>query len=217
MKGERKIKRIVFGIMLTLSLIVISLQVFSFKITSYASSETILYGDPSVIRVRVGNDFSMNITVKDVADLFAFDLCLGYNTTVLDALTVIILPPFDRGPIIPPIINDPEGYVRVSGSLLPGEPGRFGSFPIATITFNATSLGNSALHLYNTNLADSTLNTIAHVSVDASVTVYSRIITVPDDYPTIQEAINHAEDEDILFIRNGIYGENFIVNKSLTI
>ena len=29
-------------------------------------------------------------------------------------------------------------------------------------------------------------------------------ITVPDDYPTIEEAINHANAGDTVFVRNGI-------------
>jgi nitrous oxidase accessory protein NosD len=44
-----------------------------------------------------------------------------------------------------------------------------------------------------------------------------RTIIVPDDYPTIQEAINNAEHMDTIFIRNGTYSGHFIVNKTLTI
>jgi len=43
------------------------------------------------------------------------------------------------------------------------------------------------------------------------------IIIVPDDYPTIQEAINHANEEDTIFVRNGIYYENVVVNKSVSL
>jgi parallel beta-helix repeat protein len=42
-------------------------------------------------------------------------------------------------------------------------------------------------------------------------------ITVPDDYPTIQEAINHADDGDTIVVKSGTYYENVIVNKRLTI
>ena len=43
------------------------------------------------------------------------------------------------------------------------------------------------------------------------------VITVPDDYSTIQEAINHAKAGDKIFVHEGIYYENLIVNKSLSI
>jgi parallel beta-helix repeat protein len=42
-------------------------------------------------------------------------------------------------------------------------------------------------------------------------------IIVPDDYSTIQAAINAASDGDTIFVRNGTYYENLIVNKSVSL
>jgi parallel beta-helix repeat protein len=42
-------------------------------------------------------------------------------------------------------------------------------------------------------------------------------ITVPDDYPTIQEAINNASDGDTIFVKGGTYYEHVVVNKSLSL
>ena len=42
-------------------------------------------------------------------------------------------------------------------------------------------------------------------------------ITVPDDYPTIQEAINNANDGDTVFVRNGTYEEDMVINKSISL
>jgi len=42
-------------------------------------------------------------------------------------------------------------------------------------------------------------------------------IIVPDDYPTIQEAINAANPEDTVFVKAGIYYENVIVNKTVSL
>jgi parallel beta-helix repeat protein len=44
-----------------------------------------------------------------------------------------------------------------------------------------------------------------------------KTIIVPDDYPTIQEAINYASDGDTVFVRAGTYPENIIVNKSVSL
>ena len=38
-------------------------------------------------------------------------------------------------------------------------------------------------------------------------------ITVPDDYSTIQEAINNASHGDTVYVKNGVYIENPIINK----
>lgn len=42
-------------------------------------------------------------------------------------------------------------------------------------------------------------------------------ITVPDDYPTIQEAINAANPGDTVHVRKGTYYENVVVNKTLSL
>jgi len=42
-------------------------------------------------------------------------------------------------------------------------------------------------------------------------------ITVPDDFSTIQEAINNANEGDTIFVRNGTYLENVIVNKTVVL
>jgi parallel beta-helix repeat protein len=42
-------------------------------------------------------------------------------------------------------------------------------------------------------------------------------IIVPDDYPTIQEAINAANAGDTIFVRNGTYRENVVVNKTVSL
>jgi len=42
-------------------------------------------------------------------------------------------------------------------------------------------------------------------------------IIVPDDYPTIQEAINNASEGDTILVRSGTYYENVIINKSISL
>jgi parallel beta-helix repeat protein len=43
------------------------------------------------------------------------------------------------------------------------------------------------------------------------------VIVVPDDYPTIQEAVDNAVDGDTIFVRAGVYYENVVVDKQLKI
>jgi len=42
-------------------------------------------------------------------------------------------------------------------------------------------------------------------------------ITVPDDYPTIQGAVNAASENDTIFVRNGTYYENLAINKAVSL
>jgi hypothetical protein len=45
----------------------------------------------------------------------------------------------------------------------------------------------------------------------------STTIIVPDDYPTIQEAVNNANEGDTVFVKAGTYYENVILNKSISL
>jgi len=42
-------------------------------------------------------------------------------------------------------------------------------------------------------------------------------IIVPDDYPTIQQAINNANEGDTIFVRTGLYNENIVLDKALSL
>ena len=42
-------------------------------------------------------------------------------------------------------------------------------------------------------------------------------IVVPDDYPTIQAAIDHAPQGGIVYVKNGIYKELLTINKTITL
>jgi len=47
--------------------------------------------------------------------------------------------------------------------------------------------------------------------------VRAATITVPDDYKTIQDAVNHAHSGDTVYVRNGIYTEHVYINKTITL
>jgi len=53
-------------------------------------------------------------------------------------------------------------------------------------------------------------------NIQPAITEHNTII-VPDDYPTIQEAVNSANSGDIIFVKAGVYYENVVVNKSVSL
>jgi parallel beta-helix repeat protein len=69
--------------------------------------------------------------------------------------------------------------------------------------------------LYNVNL---TLTDNDGNSCSATKLVIARSeICVPDDYQTVQEAINAAISRDTIFVRNGTYPEDVEINKSVSL
>ena len=46
---------------------------------------------------------------------------------------------------------------------------------------------------------------------------YADEIVVPDQYSTIQAAINHANDGDTISVRAGVYYEHVVVNKTVAL
>jgi parallel beta-helix repeat protein len=54
---------------------------------------------------------------------------------------------------------------------------------------------------------------------DPTLRIYNgpETIDVPNDYVSIQGAINSAYDGDTIFVRNGTYCENVVINKTLTL
>lgn len=53
--------------------------------------------------------------------------------------------------------------------------------------------------------------------VQSGKAIDNAVITVPVDYPTIQEAINHANEGDTIYVYNGTYYENVVVNKTVSL
>ena len=47
------------------------------------------------------------------------------------------------------------------------------------------------------------------------LSVYGDTIYVRDNYSTIQEAIDAAKDGDVIIVRDGVYYENLVINKSI--
>ncbi len=85
------------------------------------------------------------------------------------------------------------------------------SFPVITTVSHTYNLGDSLCGEYNFDFKvwESSIRDIAFL--------VSLEITVPDDYPTIQEAINAASNGDTISVRNGTYYENIAVDKSISL
>lgn len=170
-------KRSVYGIILTLLLT--NMLTFAFNIQLVKALSTTLSVTPTYTVVGVGKTFVINITVTDVVDLFAWQIKLFFNSTVLNSTDAWY--PSDHvfaGKTfieIVPSINNEEGFVMYGSSLLGLQPGFSGSGTLCQIEFRFTKSGSSSLDFSrpygdNTLLFDSYLDTIPADLEDGFVT-----------------------------------------------
>jgi hypothetical protein len=137
---------------------------------------TILDLQPLIFRKSQGASFTINVSVEEVVDLYAFDISLYYNTTLLDALSIA------EGPFLKSVgstiaivteINETAGRVRYGLSLLGAPSGVNGSGTLFTITFlsSTEATGQSSLSLNDTELSNYDAVPIDHAVLDGSVTI----------------------------------------------
>ena len=159
-----------------------------------ASSTTLSVEPPDYTAPTLGHTFTVNVTVTNVLNLSNFEFKVGYNTTLLDAVSCSLTPIIDEyftlllpSPWSPTYgINDAAGFVYFgAGTLLDKNNPFNGSGALLTINFTATAVGNGTLHLYYTSMEgvgpppDWTPLPIDPECVDGSITV------IPEFPPSI--------------------------------
>lgn len=58
---------------------------------------------------------------------------------------------------------------------------------------------------------------IAIPNTNRTIEAHANSIVVPDQYSTIQTAINHADDGDTIFVKSGTYYEHVVVNRTVAL
>ena len=76
---------------------------------------------------------------------------------------------------------------------------------------------NKKVFVAATILVPILISILAIVQIVDLAKAESQTIIVPDNYPTIQQAINNASEGDTIYVRKGVYVENPIVNKSVSL
>jgi parallel beta-helix repeat protein len=66
------------------------------------------------------------------------------------------------------------------------------------------------MNFFYTILLISVLTNVFHVQLNIA---NPKIITVPDNYPSIQEAINHASPGETIYVKTGVYQEHIVIEK----
>jgi parallel beta-helix repeat protein len=186
-----------------------------------------------------GTRFNTTIELYDVTWLFAWQVRAYFNNTLLNATNAYYHPdePIHKVshiPLTPVIDNDynaTHGYVQhYISAIYPNyvnvttEDYPLGAgicimeFEILIKPSSKQTL-SSVLSLDNldTRLRKDPSTIIPTTKKNGLYRLISATIRVPTDYSTIQEAVNAAEPGNTVFVYNGTYHENIVVNKTLTL
>ena len=129
--------------------------------------------EPSRYTAKKVETFSVNITVHNVVNLYSYEFKLGYDTALLDALSLNV-GDFLKQPyyMYKFSIDDDAGVITLGVSSKAPAPPVNGSGLLATITFKTLAIvwpdpaRNTSLHLYDTVLKTNLGVTVPHGTVD---------------------------------------------------
>jgi len=141
---------------------------------------------PSQTVDAIGNALTANVCVSDVFNLYAYQLKLYYNSTVLNG-TSVADGPFLEGSGQTPFFyieaftdhyNSTYGIVWIDSTLVGNVLGVDGNGTLATIKFNATAPTSATpLSLRDMNLSDPNENPIPYISSDGTATILPEFTT----------------------------------------
>ena len=123
------------------------------------SSHQTIYVEPSSLYVAPCTNLTVNVSIRDVTDLYAWQFNMTFNPAIMQCVSVTQGPFLSsvRATIFPsPGINNTTGEIKAACALVVSGPGASGNGTLATITFHCTGPGGSALDLHDTKLLNST-------------------------------------------------------------
>lgn len=154
-------------IIIAVAVMIVVAIMATYFLVNRTSSPTTLLIDPQNVQGAVGQDFTVDIKVSDVAGLYGWELKVGWNATVLEVVSVTegaFLRA--RGSTFFTYNNTwfPLGYVLVDCTLIGDTEGMNGSGVLASIQFHVKQAGNCDIRLYDTKLIDADEMMIAHAA-----------------------------------------------------
>jgi hypothetical protein len=150
-------------------------------LTVHSGSAPEIYVSPANISNAVtNNDYTVNITVANVSDLYAWEFQLNYSATILKVVSYSVVSGGLNTPIQWFENSSTPGHLWVAVSTTyPNETGiTYADHAIFQIVFEAIGKGTSSLMLYGDILADHNGNAITHNTVGGSITVGTLDLTV---------------------------------------
>jgi hypothetical protein len=151
-------------IIIVVCLIAILVVVLAYVILSSQTSSTVLSVEPKTVQETTGQNFTVNVSVSNVVDLYGWEFYLSWNSSLLDWVSVSEGSFLKSGgnTYFSHYLNTTDEHLVVDCTLYGQVPGVNGSGTLATIQFQVRESGTCDLNLYDTQLLDSTSRAISH-------------------------------------------------------
>jgi len=171
-----------FVLALTFMFSLLGVMVKSSSVPVINSSTATIYVSPETTVGTPGQNFTVNIKISDVVDLYGWEFRLGWNATLLEALNVTEGPFLKQGgeTFFCSKINNTAGYMIVDCTLLGNVPGVSGNGTLAIVEFYVETFGECTLDLYDTILVSSVEQSIEHTVIDGYYYTVVRDVAVVD-------------------------------------
>ncbi len=147
--------------------------------SAFAGSITTVSVDPLSSSVSLGGNFTLDINIANVTDLYAFQFDIGFGPSVLQAMGVLEGPFLATGgntSFFPGFIDNGAGNITfIADTLLGPGPGVNGGGTLVILQLLASGVGTSTIDISNLILLDSSLNQIDATTESGMVTVTSPI------------------------------------------
>lgn len=139
----------------------------------------------------------MDICVSNVIDLYGWEFKLGWNTTILDAVSVSEGQFLKSGgaTFFTYKINNTLGYMVVDCTLLGSVSGVSGSGILATVKFYVEGVGECPIDLYDSVLINSAEEAIKHTAVDGYYCTSVHDVAVIDLTASLKEVNVTVENQ----------------------
>lgn len=142
---------------------------------SAARAQTVVSVNPGSQTVTAGTDFTVDVNISGVSNLYGYQFDLSFNPSVLSAVSSSegsFLAKAGSTFFIPGTNDNTHGVVSATGDTLTGSSqGASGSGNLVVFTFDAIKSGFSAITISGTQFINSTFGSITTSSTGGSVTV----------------------------------------------
>jgi hypothetical protein len=156
-------------IIIVVCLLAILVVVLAYVILSSQTRATVLSVEPKTVQEVTGQDFTVNVSVSKVADLYAWQIALSWNPSLLNVTSVTegpMLKSSGNSTFFSPLVNNAAGNLSALctrvlsfGSSVTGVSG---DGTLMTVQFEVIGSGACDLNLYDTQLFNSKDSAISY-------------------------------------------------------